>query len=292
MQRFTIDLNGPLHGIDYGGEGRPVLLVHGLSGAGVNWSEIGSSLTGLGRVLAPDLPGFGRTPPAGRKPTVTASADLLAEFIEWMGGGPALVIGNSMGGLIGMILAARRPELVERLVLICPAGHTPRLKGLSASWTTTMLLYLIPGINSLVLMRMSRCSDPENSTDASLDYLASRPGRMSVDARRLHAGVTRERRQVPWAAQTYLAAFRSVITQVAFLPRFSRMVRRIKAPTLLIHGINDTVVPISAAEQIVHLRPDWAYRPLAETGHIPMLDSPNLVLDLITEHSQGSAVSS
>ena len=99
MRRFTIDLQGPLHGIEYGGEGRLVLLVHALSGSAVNWVEVGGSLTAYGKVIAPELPGFGRTPPAGRSAAVECQADLLARADRTgVGCGPALVIGNSTGG--------------------------------------------------------------------------------------------------------------------------------------------------------------------------------------------------
>ena len=117
MKRFTIDLHGPLHGIDYGGQGGLVLLIHGLSGSAVNWCETADKLTAYGRVIAPELPGFGRTPPAGRKVSMSAQARIMADFIEYQNRGPALIIGNSMGALIGMILAGERPDLAERLVL-------------------------------------------------------------------------------------------------------------------------------------------------------------------------------
>ena len=87
MERFTIDLHGPLHGMEYGGEGQLVLLVHGLSGSAVNWVETAVPLTAYGRVVAPELPGFGRTPPAGRSASMKAQAGLMADFIEYQGGG-------------------------------------------------------------------------------------------------------------------------------------------------------------------------------------------------------------
>ena len=116
MRRFTIDLDGPLHGVDYGGDGQLVLLVHGLGGSSINWAEVGEDLTSHGRVLAPDLPGFGRTPPAGRSASIQDQAALLANWLERETDDPAIVIGNSMGGIISMLLAARQPHLVDRLI--------------------------------------------------------------------------------------------------------------------------------------------------------------------------------
>ncbi len=283
MERFTIDLHGPLHGMEYGGEGRLVLLVHGLSGSAVNWVETAVPLTAYGRVVAPELPGFGRTPPAGRSASMKAQAALMADFIEYQGGGPALVIGNSMGAMISMILAGQRPDLVERLVLIDTPGSTADLEGLPPAWVTSMLMYLVPGANLLFVNRLLRRGTPEQTTDTSLDLLAGGPGRMSARVRRLHARVAAERKAMSWPPHAYLEAFQSVIANLVPFSRWRRTALDVRAPTLLIHGTHDRVVPISAAERLADLRPDWFYRPLVGIGHIAMLEAPDLLLEVVAE---------
>lgn len=283
MERFTIDLHGPLHGMEYGGEGRLVLLVHGLSGSAVNWVETAVPLTAYGRVVAPELPGFGRTPPAGRSASMKAQAALMADFIEYQGGGPALVIGNSMGAMISMILAGQRPDLVERLVLIDTPGSTADLEGLPPAWVTSMLIYLVPGANLLFVNRLLRRGTPEQTTDTALDLLAGGPGRMSARVRRLHARVAAERRAMPWPPHAYLEAFQSVIANLVPFSRWRRTALQVRAPTLLIHGTHDRVVPISVAERLADLRPDWFYRPLVGVGHIAMLEAPDLLLEVVAE---------
>lgn len=283
MERFTIDLHGPLHGMEYGGEGPLVLLVHGLSGSAVNWMETAVRLTAYGRVVAPELPGFGRTPPAGRSASMKAQAALMADFIEYQGGGPALVIGNSMGAMISMILAGQRPDLVDRLVLIDTPGSTADLEGLPPAWIATMLMYLVPGANLMFVNRLHRRGNPEQTTDAGLDLLAGGPGLMSARVRRLHARVAAERKAMPWPPHAYLEAFRSVIANLVPFSRWRRTALMVRAPTLLIHGTNDQVVPISAAERLAALRPDWFYRPLIGVGHIAMLEAPDLLLEVVAE---------
>ena len=283
MKRFTIDLHGPLHGIDYGGQGGLVLLIHGLSGSAVNWCETADKLTAYGRVIAPEMPGFGRTPPAGRKVSMSAQARIMADFIEYQNRGPALIIGNSMGALIGMILAGERPDLAERLVLINPPAPSPSLEGLSRPWIVTMLLYMVPGISNLFLKRLLNHGPPEPTTDRALDQLAGASGRMSATTKQLHAQVARERHALPWPVPVHLAAFRSVMSYMVPYSRFTRTARRVKAPTLQMHGTEDRVVPINAAERLAAIRPDWSYRPLVGVGHIPMLEAPGLVLDLVAE---------
>src|SRR5882672_10845246 len=125
MRSRTIDLDGPVHFADFGGTGPTMVLVHGLGGSHVNWMAVGPALAAHARVLAPDLAGFGRTPLVGRSAHVHANHALLARFVDAVAGGPAILVGNSMGGLIAMMEAARRPAKVARLVLVGPAQPRP-----------------------------------------------------------------------------------------------------------------------------------------------------------------------
>lgn len=290
MQRSTIDLKGPLHGVDYGGEGQVVLLVHGLSGSAVNWASIADGLTVYGRVLAPELPGFGRTPPAGRGSTVEDHATLLAEFIRRESDTPALVIGNSMGALSSILLAGRNPELVHRLVLINAPAPSPSITGMSSVWIT-MFFNLTPGLNRLWLGWMQRQGTAEQRTSAGIDLLAATPARISAHTRNLHSGVAGERDTMPWIYSAYLQAYRSVIRNLLPYSRFDRTVRRVRAPTLMMHGTEDIVVPIAAAERLASVRSDWTYRPLVGVGHIPMMETPRLCLEIIAEFMDKPAAS-
>ena len=283
MRRFTIDLKGPLHGIEFGGEGRLVLLVHGLSGSAVNWVEVADDLTAYGRVVAPELPGFGRTPPAGRHTSLEAQAELLAEFIRRESNEPALVAGNSMGAMAAMILAGRYPELVHRLVLIDSPAPSPSVIGMAPVWLLVMVLYLIPGLNRALLAWLHSQGTPEQRTEAGIDLIAARADRISGSTRRLHARVTAERNTMPWMYDVHLDAYRSVIRNLVPYSRFDQMARRVTVPTLLMHGTRDMVVPIAAAQRLASVRPDWTYRPLVGVGHIPMMESPELCLELIGE---------
>src|SRR2546423_11273143 len=124
-QSRIVDLDGPVHVVDYGGDGPAIVLVHGLGGSHVNWLAVGPGLARSARVVAIDLVAFGRTPPEGRSSSVGANADLLGRFVEQEIKGPALLLGNSMGAMISLMTAARSPELVAGVALLDAALPRP-----------------------------------------------------------------------------------------------------------------------------------------------------------------------
>lgn len=111
------------------GSGPPVVLVHGLGVSADYWWRTGPRLAALGfRVLAPDLPGFGRTRGPRLGLGVPAQAAALREWARAMGIGPAAYVGHSLGAQAVLDLAARAPETVTALVLASPTG-APGVRG-------------------------------------------------------------------------------------------------------------------------------------------------------------------
>ena len=105
-----------------GGEGPPLVLVHGLGGAASNWVELAPELARANRVIAVDLPGHGGSAPLPALPNLEPFADRLALVLEREGAHPAVVVGHSLGCVVGLRLAMRRPDLSRGLVLISAAG--------------------------------------------------------------------------------------------------------------------------------------------------------------------------
>jgi pimeloyl-ACP methyl ester carboxylesterase len=105
-----------------GGEGPPLVIVHGLGGAAVNFTLLAPLLAERRRVLIPDLPGHGLSGPLDRVDGLTSYADHVATVADHEGMLPAPVIGYSMGGVIALRLAVARPQDVTALVLVSAAG--------------------------------------------------------------------------------------------------------------------------------------------------------------------------
>ena len=105
-----------------GGDGPPLILVHGLAGAASNWAEVAERLVGRFRLLVPDLPGHGGSTAFPAVATLDPFADRLASLAALEGMDTAAIAGHSLGGLIGLRLAVSSPERVSALVLTAAAG--------------------------------------------------------------------------------------------------------------------------------------------------------------------------
>ncbi len=112
------------------GDGRPVVLVHGLGGSARWWRSTTAELGRDHRVIVPELPGFGYGR-GRRRFALGDAAPVLGGLVERLGGGRVDLVGHSFGALLCMAVAAAEPERVRRLVLIAPPVRTasPRMMG-------------------------------------------------------------------------------------------------------------------------------------------------------------------
>lgn len=105
-----------------GGEGSPLVLLHGLGGAASNWIELAPQLARDHRVVAVDLPGHGGSSALPVLPNLEPFADRVGLVLRREEAHPAVVVGHSLGCVVALRLAMRSPELVRGLVLISAAG--------------------------------------------------------------------------------------------------------------------------------------------------------------------------
>ncbi|MET9385161.1 alpha/beta hydrolase [Streptomyces sp. NPDC002928] len=97
-------------------EAPPLVLLHGLTSDGTAWDEVAAHFGDRHRVLVPDLRGHGRSPHPGTY-SFELMRDDVAALVDELGLEKATFIGHSLGGVVACLLAARRPGLIERLVL-------------------------------------------------------------------------------------------------------------------------------------------------------------------------------
>jgi pimeloyl-ACP methyl ester carboxylesterase len=288
MRARTVDLGGPFHYVDYGGEGPPLVLVHGLGGSHLNWMAAGPALAAGARVFAPDLAGFGRTPPAGRRPDVHTNRRLLDRFLAEVVRAPAVLVGNSMGGLISLMEAAAAPERVAGLVLVSPAQ--PRAPGAlpDLEIAAYFALYSIPVLGERFINWNNARLGPERLVEGTFRRCGVDPARVGPEILAAHVALAAERaREMPWANEAFLAAARSMLG--ALRPReFWPMAGRVRAPTLLLQGTRDRLVPREASRELARRRPDFAHEELEGLGHIPQLEDPARFLAAVSRWREGA----
>lgn len=272
--------SGPVHYVDYGGTGRPFLLVHGLGGSVANWDLVGPALVTHGHVIAIDLPGFGLSPPRSDW-SLSTHATAIAETAELLGA-PVTLIGNSLGGLLSEIVAARQPHLVDALVLISPATP-PRLPDPNIDWEMAwrLLLNATPGVGLALSRWLIRTLSPRELVNESLQRITHEVSRVPPEMIEAFVDVARRRSHFPWAVDAIPrtgAAIRSLFLRPS---RFVATIRDIKAPTLVVQGVDDPIVSPKSVEWMCSLRLDWTLVQLEDTGHTPQIDAAERTLAVV-----------
>ncbi|NND02137.1 MAG: alpha/beta hydrolase [Acidimicrobiia bacterium] len=282
MQRksqFT-DIEGPVHYIDYGGEGSAVVMLHGLGGSHLNWDRIGPGLAADHGAYALDLRGFGLTPLEGNTASMENQVELVAGFIRKVAGGRATIFGNSMGGTIAMLVAAEHPDLVDGLVLFGPGLPPQSQKALSKQNLMFLGFPLLPAVGEAAMQRYFDSTPPEERIDFMMQKMTADPFRIDNYTRESLTEMVRLRNDMEWQAAAYCQALRSISSVLLRRSSFRRIIHKIAAPTLIIHGMLDDTVPFESGEWLARERPDWKFAPLMDCGHVPQLELPKRSLNL------------
>ncbi|WP_245160863.1 alpha/beta hydrolase [Blastococcus sp. CT_GayMR16] len=274
----VVDLDGPVHYVDFGGpqDGPAIVLVHGLGGSHLNWDLLAPLLNDHARLWALDLPGFGRSEPGARKASVSANAAALHRFLTEVVGEPAVLIGNSMGGMLSILATGEHPEAVTGLVLIDPAVPGPR-RALDPLVALMFAIYAVPLVGER-FMRMRRTRQSELArVREMLTLVGVDPD--SVPPQVIDRSVTllQEREDVDGMDRAFLAAARSLLRLLVDPRRYRKAMASITAPVLLVHGDRDRLVPVAAARDISRRHPGWGYLELPDVGHVPQLQVPEKV---------------
>jgi len=126
-QKFT-DVNG--YRIRYLEDGPPdgkiLILLHGIGASAERWSRVFPTLSRDYRVIAPDIIGFGYSDKPAVEYTMDFFIDFFRSFLDNLGISKASIIGSSLGGHVATEFAIRFPQMVEKLVLVSPAGMMRR----------------------------------------------------------------------------------------------------------------------------------------------------------------------
>ena len=257
------------------GGAEPALFVHGLGGSSNNWTDLVALLAGRLESEALDLPGFGHSPPPAEGYRLGAHVRAVVRRLEQRGAGPVHLFGNSLGGAVCTLLAARRPDLVRTLTLISPA--LPDLRPRQGSDPRLPLL-LLPGLEGLARRQLARRT-PEQRARAVVRMCFADPSRISE--RRMAEMVEEVRRRSGLAhdGDAFTRSLRGLVG--SYLVQGPRAVwkqaARVQAPTLVVWGMEDRLVDVRLAPRAARTIPDSRLLVLDGVGHVAQAERPDLV---------------
>jgi pimeloyl-ACP methyl ester carboxylesterase len=279
-----IDLDGPVAYRRWEGPDDLVfVLVHGLGASHLSWVQVAEPLAGLGRVVAPDLPGFGATPLAGRGAGLMDQRRTLSRLLDELGGERVVLVGNSLGGAVGLLEAAVEPERVAGLVLtdsVYPwRGWVPPHPLVVLSFG----LYRAPGLGERFVAWRLRALDAEQLVGLSLRFLAADHRTIPPEVVRLLVDLSRTRKDDPDVPVAFLEAARSMLRLGARPAVARRALDNVRCPVLLLHGRRDRFVPVTFAEAELARHPRWRGRFFPDLGHIPQMEAPGRWLSAVAD---------
>ncbi len=253
-----------LHVRDSGPRAAPALLMlHGFGSSLQTWDAWAARLSSSYRVIRFDLPGFGLTgpDPTGNYSDARAVA-LLAGLMDQLGVARASLIGNSLGGRIAWTFAAAHPQRVDRLVLVSPDGFaSPGFdynKKPDVPWILRVLPYVLPK-PMLRLNLQAAYANPRALTEA----LFTRYYDMM---------------RAPGVRRALIARMSQVMLQDP-MP----LLRRITAPTLLVWGEQDAMIPHTNAADYQRGISDCRLVSLPNVGHVPQEEVPTASLAPVSD---------
>jgi pimeloyl-ACP methyl ester carboxylesterase len=262
-----------VHLVDLGsGANPPILLVHGLGGRWQNWIENIPRLAQQHRVVALDLPGFGRSQLPVEPISIAGYARTLDRVCDLLELEAPLVVGNSLGGVVVAEFALRFAPRVGALAFVAAACLVP-----ADLESRTAQLALVAGgrVAGSLLRGPSGAVTRPRARHILFATVLRHPTRISPDTLYELAGGVR-----PPGSAAALAALGA--------HDVSGELAAIAAPTLVVHGRDDVLIPCADAERLAALIPDAELVVFEDTGHLPMVERPVPFNDALLRFSESA----
>ena len=263
MEPKTAKLHGRSVTYAEAGTGPVLLLIHGMGGSYENWRAVFDPLARHHTIVAPDLPGHGRSAAGAGDYSLGALAASLRDLLISLGHDSATLVGHSLGGGIAMQLCYQFPELAERLVLVSSGGLGPEVSPL-------LRAAALPGSDLFIA---ATAGIGRRSVPIVGRGLASVGWRPSVDVAEVARGygslADRDRRAA------FLATLRSVVDSGGQrVDATDRLYLAAGVPVMLMWGSRDPIVPVRHGELAHEAIPGSRLEIFDGVGHLPQLEAP------------------
>jgi pimeloyl-ACP methyl ester carboxylesterase len=280
--RFVDAAGVRLHYLEAGSGEPPIVLLHGLGSSVTKWRDVLPLIGARRRAVAVDLPGFGRSEgPRGRY-TFGFLAGGIKAFLDAMSVDRCVLVGNSLGGVAAMWLAAAWPERIAGLVLVDAALPLPSEARPDLSTALRMAVASLPGVGEVLYSVYTRRTSVAEQVADGLRRNVADPARVSAETRRLLHEEAEERRVHPELRRPVMSAQRHLVWMLtARRADVERVASQLRVPTLLVWGSEDRLVPLAVGEDWVARIPGAELVVLEGAGHNPQLEVPDRFSEIV-----------
>ena len=240
------------------GEGPPLVLIHGMGGDSSEWSLLTPELSKEVRCIAVDLRGHGKSEKPDQPYTQDMFADDVAALLDALGVDKAYICGLSMGGFVALKMALNHPKKVRGLILIDTAARMPTKSiEVGARWAK---IFAEKGLEAYIEAEIRDIFHPM--------FARRHKDMVNLFAESMK---TRDASTIARIQQGYLKSPLAIENDI----------KKIKVPTLIIHGREDEVVPVEEAEFMHRQIPNSQIAIIPFSGHAALLERKDFFIDVI-----------
>jgi 2-hydroxy-6-oxonona-2,4-dienedioate hydrolase len=255
IEKFITVNRNKIRYLEDGHSGQNLILMHGLGGYAERWSNLMPYLNKKYHMFAPDLIGYGQSD----KPSVDYTPEFFVKFVfdfmEALGINKACMIGTSLGGQIVAECAAAQSPIIEKIILISPAGIMRKSTPPLDAYTMAALYPTIESVKSAYHMMVA---PDKQVSDISIERFVNNMSR-------------------PNAKMVFL----STLLGLKNAPDVSEKLESINIPALVIWGEEDKLIPFEYAHQFVSLIKGCKLISMPGCGHSPYVEDPEKLSQLI-----------
>ncbi len=257
------------------GSGPPVLLVHGQPGSHRDWGAVAARLEPSHRVIVPDRPGYGAT--GGPAVGLAANADALAGLLERSGIPTATVVGHSLGGGVALALAQRHPGRVSGLVLVASIGTAAGLGKLDR-------LLAVPGVGeAMAFGALALAGRLVPQLQRRHNRLPRRLGTLVAGWPVAWLGADQPVGDQRQAWRSFAVEQRAMLAE---LPVVEAALGEVQAPTTVVGGGRDRVVPPGVARGLARAIPGAELYLVPSAGHLLPFEAPGRLAELVRQRAR------
>ena len=253
----------------------PLLLVHGLGDEADTWRHVLPALSAQRRVIAIDLPGFGRSDKPDASYAVPWFAGVLLDLLDTLQIERVALAGHSLGAVTSHWLALEQPARIERLALL-DGGLVAKAGKLDMG----TLLFLMPGIGEWLYTRLRK--DPQAAYDSLRPYYVNLDALPEADRALLYERVN----QRVWNDDQRRAFFRTFRSLVRWLPGQQKdlpaRLAAVTTPTYVLWGEQDRIASVENGRALTAMQPGVQLTVLPGAGHNIQQEAAAQVIEAIS----------